>query len=107
MKDALHFTFCIMSKAAYVYILTNKYKNVLYTGVTNDLVRRVFEHKNNIKRCFTSKYNVHCLVYYETHQNIHDAIHREKIIKKKSRRGRIILIDKMNPEWVDLSVSVL
>ena len=96
-----------MINYAYVYILTNKHKNVIYTGITNDLVRRVHEHKNKIFEGFTRKYNVDHLVYYETHIDICDAIHREKIIKKKSRRGRVILIETMNPEWEDLSMSIM
>jgi putative endonuclease len=95
-----------MSKQAYVYILTNKNNTVLYTGVTNNLTRRLLEHKHKVNKCFTSRYNVYKLVYYETHSNIRDAIYREKKIKKKPRFRKNLLIDTMNQEWRDLSNGV-
>ena len=85
-----------------VYIITNKYNTVLYTGVTNNLMRRIYEHKNGLAEGFTKKYNVHKLVYYEVGDNIHAAIAREKQIKGGSRQKKIDLINSMNPEWKDL-----
>ena len=88
----------------YIYILTNKTNSVLYTGVTNDLTRRIEEHKQNlIPNSFTARYNVHKLVFYETTSNIKVAIEREKQIKSGSRKKKIELINQMNPEWNDLS----
>ena len=92
----------IMQKQYYVYILTNLTHSVLYVGVTNDLKRRVYEHKNHIGSKFTSIYNTNHLVYYEVHEDILEAIKREKTIKGGSRAQKIKLIDGMNPEWVDL-----
>jgi len=85
-----------------VYIITNKYRTVLYTGVTNNLLRRVWEHKNKLEEGFTNKYNCDQLVYYEFHEDIRDAIEREKKIKSGSRKDKIDLINKKNPEWKDL-----
>ncbi len=96
-----------MPKESYVYILTNKNKTVLYTGVTNNLTRRLFEHKSNINQGFTSRYNVHELVYYEKYNNIQDAIYREKMIKKQPRLRKNVLISSVNPMWSDLSVGIL
>jgi len=86
----------------YVYILTNKYNTVLYTGVTNNLNRRVIEHRDKIGSKFTSKYNVHKLVYYEFFLYINDAIAREKQIKAGSRQKKIDLIESKNKNWKDL-----
>jgi putative endonuclease len=91
-----------MEKYFCVYIMTNKSNTVLYTGVTNDLVRRVYEHKQKLTKGFTSKYNVTKLVYYEASTDINSAIAREKQIKAGSRRKKIALIETMNPEWKDL-----
>jgi putative endonuclease len=91
-----------MSKEYYVYIMTNK-SRTLYTGVTNDLMRRVYEHKNKLVKGFTSKYNIQFLVYYESSSSIYSAIEREKQIKGWLRKKKIALIDSMNPEWKDLS----
>jgi len=87
----------------YVYILTNKTNNVLYTGVTNDLIRRIFEHKNKLLEGFTKKYNLRKLVYYETTNDIESAINREKQLKNWHRDWKINLIDQFNPHWEDLS----
>jgi putative endonuclease len=89
-------------KQYYVYILASKKNGTLYVGVTNDLVRRVYEHKNGILEGFTKKYNVKLLVYYEIHQEINEAIKREKAMKSWYRKWKIDLIEKMNPEWKDL-----
>jgi putative endonuclease len=78
----------------------------LYTGVTNNLARRMFEHKEKLVDGFTKKYCVDSLVYYETHFDIREAIYREKMIKKKSRRGKVLLIESMNKEWKDLSQTL-
>lgn len=91
-----------MSKEYYVYIMTNK-SRTLYTGVTNNLVRRVDEHKKKLVPGFTSKYNIQFLVYYESTSSIHTAIEREKQIKGWLRSKKIALIDSMNPKWKDLS----
>ena len=85
-----------------VYIMTNSNHTVLYTGVPNDLARRVYEHKNGIGSAFVKRYNVHNLVYYEIGNDIHSAIAREKQIKAGSREKKIDLINSLNPEWRDL-----
>jgi len=86
----------------FVYILTNKYNKVLYVGVTNNLIRRVYEHKNKLISGFTSKYNVNKLVYYESFPSVFDAIKREKEIKGWKREKKVALINSFNPEWKDL-----
>jgi putative endonuclease len=91
-----------MSKEYYVYIMTNK-SRTLYTGVTNNLMRRVDEHKKKLVKGFTSKYNIRYLVYYESTSNVHSALEREKQIKGWLRSKKIALIESMNPEWKDLS----
>ncbi|HEV2614818.1 MAG TPA: GIY-YIG nuclease family protein [Gammaproteobacteria bacterium] len=91
-----------MSHESYVYLLTNKHLNVLYTGITNDLIRRVYEHKNKLQKGFTQKYNVDRLVYYEAFSDIYEAIKREKQIKGWSRKKKDDLIHTLNPAWKDL-----
>ena len=91
-----------MSKEYYVYIMTNK-SRTLYTGVTNNLMRRVYEHKNKLIPGFTSKYNIKILVYYEITTSIHAALGREKQIKGWLRAKKITLIESINPQWKDLS----
>jgi putative endonuclease len=91
-----------MSKEYYFYIMTNK-SRTLYTGVTGDLMRRVYEHKNKLIKGFTSRYNIQYLVYYETASSIDSAIEREKQIKGWLRAKKISLIDSINSEWKDLS----
>ncbi len=91
-----------MSKEYYVYIMTNK-SRTLYTGMTSNLMRRVHEHKNKLIEGFTSKYNIHILVYYESTSNVHAALAREKQIKGWLRSKKIALIESVNPEWKDLS----
>lgn len=86
----------------FVYILTNKNHTVLYTGMTNDLTRRVFEHKKSLVNGFTSKYNVDNLIYYERFDFIDLAIHREKQIKGYSRIKKEALINSFNPGWDEL-----
>ena len=86
----------------YVYILASKRNGTLYTGITNNLIRRVYEHKNDMIDSFTKKYHVHKLVYYEQTDNINSAIQREKQLKKCRRQWKIDLIEKNNPNWDDL-----
>jgi putative endonuclease len=86
----------------YVYLLASKRNGTLYIGVTSDLVKRVYEHKNNLVDGFTKEYHVHKLVYYEVTDDINGAIIREKQIKKWKRAWKIELIEKSNPEWRDL-----
>ena len=89
-------------KQSYVYILANKHNTVLYTGVTRDLKRRIYEHKQKFVKSFTSKYNVDKLVYYEVFDDIYNAITGEKQIKAGSRQKKIDLINSMNESWKDL-----
>ena len=89
-------------KQGYLYILTNNSHTTLYVGVTSDLVKRVYEHKNNLVEGFTKRYNLHNLVYYEVFDDISYAIAREKQIKGGSRQRKIDLINSMNKEWKDL-----
>ena len=91
-----------MSKEYYVYIMTNK-SRTLYTGVTNNLMRRVYEHKNKLVEGFTKKYIIQFLIYYESTSDINSAIAREKEIKGWLRKKKIALIDSVNPKWKDLS----
>lgn len=91
-----------MGKEYYVYIMTNGNNTVLYTGVTNDLVRRVYEHKNGTGSGFVKRYNIEKLVYYEIGNDIYSAIGREKQIKGGSRKKKIDLISSFNPGWKDL-----
>ncbi|MBW7991414.1 MAG: GIY-YIG nuclease family protein [Planctomycetes bacterium] len=86
----------------FVYILASKKNGTLYIGVTNNLLKRVYEHKNNLVEGFTQKYDVHNLVYYEIFRNIQDAITREKNIKKWKRKWKMELIEESNPKWEDL-----
>ena len=88
-----------MTKGGFAYIMANE-RPTLYTGVTNNLPRRVHEHKNNLVPGFTAKYNLHKLVYFET---IEQAIIREKQIKDLNRNEKLIMISKFNPGWSDLS----
>ena len=86
----------------YVYLLTRERNSIFYTGVTNNLIRRVYEHKMEIIKGFTQKHNVKQLVYFEHCENILSAIQREKTIKKWKRRFKIDAIEKLNPQWRDL-----
>ncbi|HNR19249.1 MAG TPA: GIY-YIG nuclease family protein [Bacteroidia bacterium] len=86
----------------FVYVLTNASHKVLYTGVTNDLTRRIFEHKKKLVKGFTSKYNTNKLVYFERFDYIDLAIHREKQIKGYSREKKESLINSFNPSWMEL-----
>ncbi|MGD1714904.1 GIY-YIG nuclease family protein [Dapis sp. BLCC M172] len=96
-----------MTKEYYIYIMTNKRNTVLYTGVTNDLIRRVYEHKSKLVEGFTKKYNINKLVYFEMYENPSEAIAREKQIKAGSRQKKINLINSMNLEWKDLYLEIV
>jgi len=89
-------------KTYYVYILASKRNGTLYIGVSNDLIKRVYEHKNDFVPGFTSKYGVHRLVYYEQTDDARSAIEREKQLKKWNRKWKLELIEKTNPNWKDL-----
>lgn len=92
-----------MERGGCVYIMTNIYNSVLYTGVTSELESRIWQHKNNeYSKSFTSKYKCYKLVYYEFFPNIEEAIGEEKRIKGSSRQMKINLINAQNPEWIDL-----
>lgn len=94
-------------KQGYVYILASKRNGTLYVGVTTDLIKRIYEHKQNVVGGFTKKYNVHNLVYYEVHDDIEAAILREKQIKKWNRKWKLRLVEEMNPEWRDLYQEIV
>ncbi|AFN73771.1 excinuclease ABC subunit C [Melioribacter roseus P3M-2] len=91
----------------YVYIMTNKHNTTLYTGMTNNLIRRVYEHKNKLTNGFTKRYNCTKLVWYEIHDTPVNAIKREKQIKAGSRKKKLDLINKLNPEWKDLYFDLI
>ena len=94
-------------KTYFVYILASRRNGTLYVGVTNDLVRRIYEHKNDLVEGFSQEYAVHELVYFEACEDIRTAIEREKRIKKWNRQWKIELIEKNNPEWNDLYPSIV
>ncbi|HMI97336.1 MAG TPA: GIY-YIG nuclease family protein [Micropepsaceae bacterium] len=91
----------------YVYILASDRNGTLYVGVTNDLARRVYEHRNDLVEGFTKRYGVHRLVWFEIHGDINEAILREKRIKKWNRSWKLRLIEKMNPDWIDLTEKLM
>jgi putative endonuclease len=91
----------------YVYILANKKNGTIYIGITGDLIKRIYEHKQNLIDGFTKKYNIHDLVYYEVHKEIEEAINREKQIKKWNRKWKLRLIEKDNPTWMDLYAEMV
>jgi len=90
-----------------VYILASGRNETLYIGVTSDLVKRVWEHKNEVVAGFTEKYGVHTLVWYEQHETMESAISREKAIKAWKRAWKLELIEKSNPEWEDLYLEII
>ncbi len=94
-------------KYYYVYIATNPQNNVFYTGVTNNLIRRIDEHKQKLVSAFTEKYNVNKLVFYEVFEDINEAIKREKQIKGGSREKKLKLIESTNPNYEDLYGSII
>ena len=96
-----------MTRGGYIYILTNKNHTVLYVGVTSDLTKRLHEHRTGFyKNAFTSRYNVHKLIYFEGFTRIEEAIAREKQLKGGSRQKKLDLINAFNPEWNDLSGAI-
>ena len=95
-----------MDRQYYVYILANRPYGTLYVGVTNDLVRRVWEHKNDFVEGFSREYSLHRLVWYEVHATAYEAITREKRIKKWHRDWKVNLIQGMNPDWEDLFAAI-
>jgi putative endonuclease len=94
-----------MEREYFVYILTNEFETTLYIGVTNDLVRRISEHKNDAADGFTKKYRLHKLVYFESTSDVNEAIFLEKQLKAGSRKKKMDLVKKINPEWKDLSTE--
>ena len=96
-----------MQKHPAVYLLANKRNGTLYAGVTSDLIKRVWEHKQDLAEGFTKKYRIHLLVYFEQHVDMLMAIEREKQIKKWNRAWKIELIEKYNPDWRDLWPDIL
>lgn len=94
-------------KKGYVYILFNKRNGTLYVSVTSNLIRRVYEHKEKLVDGFTKNYGIDKLGYYEIHENVVEAIKREKQIKAGSRKGKLALIEMNNPEWHDLYSSII
>jgi putative endonuclease len=90
------------NKQYYVYLICNKNNTTIYTGITSDLKRRIWEHKNKTTKGFSSKYNLYKLLYYEIYNDPENAIIREKQIKSGSREKKIELIESMNPKWIDL-----
>ena len=91
-----------MSKQYYVYILASKRNGTLYVGITNGLIKRIWQHKNDLVEGFTKKYQVHTLVYFEQTSDVLSAIAREKQLKKWKRQWKLALIEKQNSEWKDL-----
>ena len=96
-----------MNKQPVVYILASKRNGTLYIGVTSDLVKRIWEHKNNMVEGFTKRYGVHQLVWYEMHECMESAIQREKRLKEWKRAWKMELIEKTNPDWQDLYYSII
>jgi len=96
-----------MAKHPSVYILASRRNGTLYVGVTSDLVKRVWEHKNDLVEGFTKRYGVHTLIWYEPHGTMISAIGREKAIKEWKRRWKLELIERSNPEWRDLYADLL
>ena len=95
-----------MTKQPAVYLLASKRNGTLYIGVTSDLVKRIWEHKNNMVEGFTKRYNVHQLLWYELHENMESAIQREKRLKEWKRKWKIKLIEDNNPDWKDLYSTI-
>jgi len=96
-----------VNKHPAVYILASKRNGTLYIGVTSDLAKRIWEHKNNVIEGFTKRYNIHRLVWYELHENMESAINREKQMKEWKRMWKLELIENSNPDWQDLYDNIL
>jgi len=92
---------------SYIYIITNKSNSTIYIGVTSDLVKRVYEHKNKLVDGFTTRYNLDKLVYYEIYDDINEAINREKQLKTFKRKWKNELIERDNRDWADLYDNIL
>lgn len=91
----------------FVYILASNRNGTLYVGITSNLVRRIYEHKSGLAEGFTKEYGVYDLVYFETHDNINEALLREKQMKKWNRQWKIRIIEEMNPKWQDLYSQII
>jgi putative endonuclease len=96
-----------VSKQPAVYILASKRNGTLYIGVTSNLIKRIWEHKNNLVQGFTKQYNVHDLVWYEMHENMESVIAREKTLKEWKRIWKLELIESSNPDWSDLYNTIV
>ena len=96
----------VMSNQPAVYLLTNRPNGTIYTGVTSDLPKRIWQHKNKVTQAFSSKYNLTLLIYFELFEDMYRAISREKQIKSGSRKSKIKLIESINPDWRDLYPTI-
>ena len=96
-----------MDRQPAVYILASKRNGTLYIGVTSDLIKRVWEHKNNVVKGFTERYSVHQLVWYELHETMESAIRKEKMLKNWKRAWKLELIERSNPNWQDLYEEIV
>jgi len=96
-----------MNKQPAVYILANKRNGTLYVGVTSDLIKRIWQHKNNVVKGFTERYSIHQLVWYELHETMESAIRKEKMLKNWKRDWKLELIERSNPNWQDLYGTIV
>jgi len=96
-----------MNRQPAVYILANKRNGTLYVGVTSDLIKRIWQHKNNVVKGFTERYSVHQLVWYELHETMESAIRKEKMLKNWKRAWKLELIERSNPNWKDLYGTII
>jgi len=96
-----------MNRQPAVYILANKRNGTLYVGVTSDLIKRIWEHKNNVVKGFTERYSVHQLIWYELHETMESAIRKEKMLKNWKRVWKLELIERNNPNWQDLYGTII
>ncbi|MEE9541483.1 MAG: GIY-YIG nuclease family protein [Candidatus Bipolaricaulota bacterium] len=96
-----------MDRQPAVYILANKRNGTLYVGVTSDLIKRIWQHRNNVVQGFTKRYSIHQLVYYELHDTMESAITKEKMLKNWKRAWKLQLIESNNPDWQDLYGTII
>lgn len=96
-----------MNRQPAVYILANKRNGTLYVGVTSDLIKRIWQHKNNVVKGFTERYSVHQLVWYELYETMESAIGKEKMLKNWKRVWKLELIERSNPNWQDLYGTII
>ncbi len=96
-----------MDRQPAVYILANKRNGTLYVGVTSDLIKRIWQHKNDVVKGFTERYSVHQLVWYELHETMESAIRKEKMVKNWKRAWKLELIERSNPNWQDLYGTII